>query len=275
MRERRIAETIFLTLALIAVSMALSAQETQVMMPEESEAKARQILQQAIQALGGSAYLNVHDVTCTGRLGQFEHSGNLSGYEKFIDYEILPDKERQENLPKRNLIEVYNGDHGWILDRGGVTEAPEDAIAEFKDGQRKDLDNVLRHRLNEKGMLIRYAGEDIVDLLPADWIELVDSEDRTIRIAVSRSTHLPVRKVTITRDPNSRLRMEETEFYSNYHPLQGIMTPFQIERQRNGQRVYQVFFSECKYNTNPSSALFTKESLDQRWSEVGKKAKKQ
>ena len=36
------------------------------LMPEQSEAKAKQILQQAIQGLGGSSYLNVRDITCTG-----------------------------------------------------------------------------------------------------------------------------------------------------------------------------------------------------------------
>ena len=40
-----------------------AAQDSDQLMPEESAAKAKEILQQAIQALGGPAYLNVHDVT--------------------------------------------------------------------------------------------------------------------------------------------------------------------------------------------------------------------
>ena len=47
-------------------------------------------------------------------------------------------------------------------------------------------------------------------------------------------------------------------------------TPFQITRERNSRKVYQVFFDECKYNTNPPDSLFTKESLDARWAQVGK-----
>lgn len=248
--------------------------DTQVLMPEQSTAKAKELLQQAIQALGGSAYLNVRDSTCTGRLSQFGHSGELNGYEKFIDYNLLPDKDRTENLPKRNLIEVYNGDHGWVLDRGGVTDAPDDVIAQNRDNLKQDLDYVLRHRLTEQGLIFRYAGPDVVDLKEADWVELTDSDGRIIRIALDKYTHLPIRKVVVTRDPKTRLRTEEIEYYSNYHPMVGVQTPFQITRERNGLKVFQVFFDECKYNSGLSDSLFTKESLEERWSQVGKKEKK-
>ena len=86
---------------------------------------------------------------------------------------------------------------------------------------------------------------------------------------------LPIRKVVTTRDPNTRLRSEEIEYYSLYHPLAGVMTPFQITRERNGIKVYQVFFDSCEYNTNISDSLFTKESLDERWAKIGKKQKPQ
>ena len=101
-----------------------AAQEAAVLMPEQSEAKAKQILQQATEALGGSAYLNMRDMTCTGRaepvrtFGRAERLRNRSS----ITLEP-PTKDRTENLPQRNIIEVYNGDKGWTLDRGGVSEA--------------------------------------------------------------------------------------------------------------------------------------------------------
>ena len=248
-------------------------QETTVLMPEQSAAKAKQLMQQAAEALGGAAYLNVHDVTCTAKLSQFGHSGELNGYAKIEDLSILPDKDRTENIPKRNLISIINGDKGWELDRGGVSEAPLTTISQFQDDTKKDLDNILRNRIKEKDMIFRYAGTDIVDLRPVDWVELVDSDNRTIRIAFSQATHLPVRKVVTTRDPNTRLRSEETEYYSNYQPMGGILTPLQITREKNNIKVYQVFFDKCEYNTGLSPQLFTKESLDERWAKVGKKQK--
>lgn len=246
-------------------------QDTTVLMPDQSAAKAKQLLRQAIETLGGNAYLNVKDVTCTLRLGQFGHSGELNGFATVMDYEKPPDKDRTENLPKRNLIEVTNGDKGWVLDRGGVSDAPETTLAQAADNQKKDIDNILRHRLNDKDIIFRYAGPDLVDLKEVDWVELVDKDNRTIRIAIAKSTHLPVRKVVTTRDPNSRLRTEEVEYYSLYHLIDGVMTPFQITRERNNFKVYQAFFDKCDYNTNLSDSLFTKESLEERWQKVGKK----
>ena len=95
----------------------------------------------------------------------------LTGFEKFIDYTQPPFKERQENLPKRNIIQVFNGDKGWELDRGGVTDAPQADLLQFKEDVLKDIDNILRHRIHEPGMILRYGGPDIVDLKQVDWVE--------------------------------------------------------------------------------------------------------
>ena len=249
------------------------AQEDQFLMPEQSAAKARQILDQAVEAMGGNAYLNVHDVTCIGRIGQFDHAGDVTGFGKFIDYTQPPFKERQENLPKRNIIQVYNGDKGWDLDRGGVSDAPKSDVTDFKEETQKDLDNILRKRSHEPGMILRYGGPDIVDLKQAQWVEMVDSDNRTIRIAFADNTHLPIRKTVETRDPRMQRKTEEIEYYSNYHPIDGVQTPFQITRERNQIKIFQVFFDKCDYNTSVADALFTKESLDQRWAQIPNKEK--
>jgi len=258
-------------LSLLAIPAARAQEPTEVLMPEQSAARAKELIQKAVQALGGREYLGVRDATCEGRVGSFGHSGELMGYEKFIDYTKLPDKDRSENLPKRNIIDVKNGDKGWVLDRGGVSEADQRSIDEFQEDIKTDIDNVLRDRWKEPGTILRYLGPDVVDLKEADWIEFVDNENRSIRIAFAQATHLPLRKVIVTRDPNTRMRSETIEYYSNYHPIGGVIQPFQVTRERNGQKIYQAFIEECKFNTNPADSLFTKESLEERWQQVGKK----
>lgn len=270
---RSLTIAIVVALACVAAPARTIAQEPDVLTPDQSSAKAKQILRQAIAGLGGPAYLNVKDLTVEARLGQFDHSGQLRGYAKIIDITQPPLKDRTENLPKRNIIEVRTGDKGWDLDRGGVSEATITDMATYQEDIKKDIDNILRHRLTESGMIFRYAGLDVVDYQESDWVELVDSDNRTFRIAISRSTHLPVRKVVDTRDANTRMRSEEIEYYSNYHPIDGIESPFQITRERNGIKIYQVFFDKFEYNTGVSDSQFTKESLDERWAKVGKKEK--
>ncbi len=251
-----------------------AAQDDEILMPDQSAAKAKQILQAGIDALGGQTYLNVHDVTCTGNISQFDHAGNVTGFGKFIDYSMPPDKERQENLPKRNIIEVYNGKQGWVLDRGGVSVAPASDVQEFQQDNLNDIDNILRHRIHEPGMVFRYAGPDIVQLKQVDWVELTDADNRTIRIAFAQATHLPIQEVVESRDPRTQLAGQETDLFSDYHQIQGIQTAFQLERDRNNMKIFQAFFANCNYNTGLDNSLFTKQSLEERWAKIGKKERK-
>src|SRR5271156_1745348 len=120
---------IVLALACSVASTLATAQEPDVLTPDQSSAKAQNILQQAIGGLGGPAYLNVKDITLEAHFSQFDHSGESRGTVKILDIAIPPDKDRTENLPKRNIIEVRDGSKGWSLDRGGVSEATVTDIA--------------------------------------------------------------------------------------------------------------------------------------------------
>lgn len=244
-----------------------------VLLPAQSAAKARELIKQAIEALGGEAYLSVKDVSCTGRLAQFASQGDLGGYVKIYDYVLLPDKNRTEYSDKHNIIEVNNGDQGWTLDKGGVTDAPPGAGETYLEGLKRNMDQLLRYRLKEEGMVFRYGGSDVVDLRPVDWVEVQDSERRITRMAIEKSTRLPLRAVYITRDAETRQRIEETEYFSNYFVVNGVQTPKQIARERNGRKVYQVFWSGCQYNTALTASFFTREALEQQFAKVGKKKK--
>ena len=66
----------------------------------------------------------------------------------------------------------------------------------------------------------------------------------------------------------------DTYYFSNYHTVQGIQTPLQVARERNGRKFFQVFYDECQYNTGLADSHFTKESLEQRFGELNKGKKK-
>jgi hypothetical protein len=250
------------------------AQDAQVLLPEQSATKAKEVLQEAIQGMGGSAFLNARNFECMGHFSQFGHSQDMTGYETFYDYMMFPDKDRTEFSKKRNIINTFNGDKGWTLDKSGVSPAPESDIKRYLDDLQTSMVYILRSRLNEKGMIYRYSGPDVVDLKEVDWVEILDSQSRTIRIAVAKLTHLPVRKEVSMRDPDTKMKVEEVEIYSNYQTVDGIQVPYSVTRTRNGLKVYQLFYDSCKYNTDMSASLFTKESLEDRWDKVGKKKKK-
>jgi len=262
-----------------------SAQQAETMMPEQSAAKAKQVLKQLISAMGGDAYLQTRETDCTGRLAQFQQNGDLSGYTNFRDYWHLPDKNRTEyevkgakggllgvligSIPFKGgtIIEMYNGEDGWTMDRGGVTEQSAVNIADFKEQTKRDIDNVLRFRLKEEGMLFRYGGMDLVDMKPVEWVELVDREDRTFRYAVLQNSHLLARSIVVTRDETTRERTEEVTSYGNYHMQGQVMAPLQVERKRDGRRLFQAFFDTCSFDQHFPPDFFTKASLEKKYSE--------
>jgi outer membrane lipoprotein-sorting protein len=251
-----------------------AAQNPDTLLPEESEKKARALIGPMIEALGGQAYLHVRESVCEGRLAHFDHNGQLTGYTVFKDYWRYPDKNRTEYSKKGNIIDLYNGDGGWTLDRGGVAEEPASAVSDFQEQVKKDLDNLLRLRLKEAGMVFRYGGSGTVDLRQADWVEIVDAERRTFRIAIDRTTHLPIRSTVITRDDATRERSEEVTIYSLYHAIDGVQIPKQVARDRDARRIFQVFYSECRLNPGLPDEMFTRASLDKHWAETAKKNKK-
>ena len=230
------------------------------------------MLQQAIDALGGSAYLNMRDMTCTGRASQFGHSGELNGFETFINYVEPPTMDRTENLPQRNIIDVYNGDKGWTLDRGGVAEAPVTDLARFQDNVRKDLFNILKNRVHEDGMIFRYAGVDIVDLHEVDWVETGrcrrphHSHRHRARIRI-----FPSAKSFRPAIPKPAMSPKRSSCSRITTPSAGFERPFRSSATATAMKIYQIFFDKCDYNTGLPASLFTKESLDERWEKIGKK----
>lgn len=286
---------VFLVLGLTATQeKSANAQSGQDLMPEQSAAKAKAVLQQVIATLGGSAYLNVRDSDCEGRVAQFGSSGDLSGFTPFRDLWILPAKDRVEYIAKGEhsvlafllgaddlsishggvLVTVFDGDEGWMLDKAGVTAQPEDVTKNFAEQLKSGMNNMLRYRLNEDGMEVRYAGTDLADLKEVEWIEFSDRDHRALRLAVERTTHLPLRWVVEKRDPETRVRTEIATSYTQFISVDGVLTPLSITRAQNGRRVSQTYLTSCKYNTNLSPQLFTRAALEQQAAEVTKKGYK-
>jgi hypothetical protein len=269
------------------------AQNPDTMMPEQSEAKGKQILRDLINGLGGPGYTEARESECSGRRALFGHSGDLTGYIDFNDFRHFPDKARIEYIGKgRNtillsligldgldfahggiVIALYNGDRGWSYDRSGVNELPATSVTDFQEQMKRNIDNLLRFRLNEPGISIRFGGNDTVDLKQVDWVEVTDSEGRKFRLAVNRSTHLLDRAIVSTADPENQQVNDDATIYTNYQLKDSVWTPMQISREHNGRRTAQFFLNTCRFNPGFPQDLFTKDSLQKRGSELVTKKK--
>ncbi len=267
----------------------------QEMLPDQSAARARQVLQQVIAALGGPAYLNARDSQCEGRAAEFGTAGTLMGFTQFRELWLLPDKDRVEYFSKGEhtiagflmgsddllithggaIITVQGADGGWTLDKSGVSDEPEDQVKSFNEQLKSSLNYVLRKRMNEAGMDVQYDGPDLIDMKEAEWIEFNDSDHRNMRLGIDRFTHLPLRWVVTTRDPETRVNTAVTTSYTQYMTLDGIKTPLSVELARNERKLSQTFFNDCKYNSDLAPELFTRSWLEQHAAEVTKKKYKE
>jgi hypothetical protein len=265
----RFGKTIIAAVFMLMICTRTFAQNPDTMDPEQSTAKAKQILRQLIDTLGGQRYLTIKTSQCEGRQAQFGHNGEMSGFTVFKDYWSYPDKRRTDLAKKGNIIDLFIGNEGWTLDRTGVSEEPATAVTDFQEALKRDPNNLLRYRLNEDRLLITYGGNAVVDLRPVDWVEIVDSEERTYRLAVDQSTHLLVRSAVLVKDDMTGERREEVALYTNYQSKDGVQMPMQVSRERDGRKVFQVFYEDCHYNPNLPADFFTKAALEKRSSEVG------
>ncbi len=294
MRVRSVHIAVAIFLACAGSAPRVSAQNPDTMMPEQSVAKGKQILADLINALGGPGYTEVRESQCQGRRVLFGHNGEPTGNIEFAHYRRYPDKDRTEYIGKgRNtilasligldgldfarggiIITLYNGDHGWTFDRSGVSELPESAISDFQEQVKRNVDNLLRLRLKEPGLAIRFGGNDTVDLKQVDWVEVTDSQERKFRLAVDRSTHLLIRSVVVTKDEETQQINEDVSIYSNYQLKDSVWTPLQISREHNGRRAVQIFYDTCKFNPGFSDEIFDKSSLSKQGSQaLAKKSK--
>src|ERR1700677_3446606 len=73
---------------------------------QENAHKAHALLEEAIKALGGQAYLDIHDIQEQGRTYTFYHGRPTSNGIFFWRFLEQPDKERIELTPQRDVAYV-------------------------------------------------------------------------------------------------------------------------------------------------------------------------
>ncbi len=244
---------ILMLLSLAGLSPGLARGQTPA--PDERETHGAKMVQQAIEALGGKAYLSVKDFTLTGRTYSIFH-GTTSGTAPFVVYVKYPDKERQELGKKKESINIYNGDKAWNVDFRGAHPLLPKEIAEYHRAQQYSMDRLLRFELNTHKYRIYFDGTDFVEATKYDIVTLEDAHRHRMSLLLNARTHLPeaLRYRYKAADGSGVDKMES--WVGNYRRVDGIMTPFHREMLRNGERISETFITGVKYNTGLADSLF-------------------
>jgi len=224
---------------------------------QENAHKAKAIIDQGIQALGGSAYLNWKTQTQEGRAYSFHHGEANSVGTQFWRFREFPDQERVELTPKRDVIEIFDGDRGYEVTWRGVRSLEQkEELDPYVRRHHYSLDLVLRTWLDQPGVALFYEGIKVAAQKETEQVTIMNAQNQAVTVNFDMETHLPVRKSFSWRDPTDKQRNVEEEIFDNYREAQGIMTPYDVTRMFNGEMAAQSFLTAANYNVPLDPTLF-------------------
>lgn len=227
---------------------------------DESVQKAYELLNQMIRALGGDAYLNVQTMQSEGRTYGFYHgqpTGMGTVYWRFWEW---PDKERMELTKQRDVIELFTGDKGYEITYKGVGEQDPKELDDYLRRRNHSLEWVVRKWLSAPKTMILYAGTAMVERNLADQVTVLSADNDSVTISIDSRNRLPVKISYSWRDPADREFDDESVVFSNYKPVQGVLTPYATVRNRNGEMANQRFLTSASYNATLAPTLFDPKS---------------
>jgi len=224
-----------------------SAQENPPTALPKIDPKAQVLLERAIQALGGPAFLELKTMTTRGRVYAIEE-GVTAGMAPFESAVQFPDKRHYRLGDKKPVILVNDGDRAWELDKFGQTFQLPGQIRRWKLTVRYGLENLLRLRIHEPGVLIQAGGTDFVDNVPVQAVDIFDAQGAQIKLLLHRQTYLPVRISYRVQDPKTLEWEKYADVYGDYHRFQGIQTPMHVARYLDDERVSETFRTTAKYD---------------------------
>lgn len=237
----------------------------------KAEIRGKKIVDDALAALGGSTYLTMTDRTESGRAYSYYHDqiSGLSIAKIYTKYKtVAPSKsgavlgqiEKEVFGRTEDTSVLFLEGQGWDISWRGSKEMEQDRFDRYRESTLQNVLYIFRQRLQEPGMIFEAQGSDVVDNLPVDLVDITDSEDRVIHVQFHQSTKLPVRQLYKRKDEVTKEQNDEVTLFSRYRDAGGIQWPHQIRRERNGDKVYEIFSETVKINQDLGDSFFTVEA---------------
>jgi hypothetical protein len=237
--------------------------------------KARAVLDQTIETLGGDWYLTYQNKEETGRYYPLYHGRtNSTGipYNYYIEY---PDKDRFEVLrlkdihvipgqidiggvksKKADLVLIHNGDKGYETTyKGTSAQEPED-LQNYLRRREHSLEWIFRKWIRDPSVAWFYDGQSVVDGKECEGVTLLNRQNDSVSVYLDMNTHYPIKISYSWRDPKDKQKNVEDEVYDNYKLVQGIWTAHSITRYYNGETSQQRFINTASYSLKLPDSLF-------------------
>ncbi|SRR5579872_1762556 len=230
--------------------------------------RGKRVIDETVAALGGTNFLHMQDRVEHGRAYSFyrEKLNGLSIAKIYTRYLIRPEppvagflgvRERQAFGKKEDSAVLFTEGQGFDVTFRGARPLPDETLERYRETTLRNVFYILRQRLGEPGLILEFRSSDVVENQPVDIVDITDSDNRTVTVHLNQVTHLPAKQITNRRDPKTRDLIEEVTRFSNYREVSGVQWPHAIQRERNGEKIYQMFSDSVEVNKDLPDNLFT------------------
>ena len=229
--------------------------------PAQRAEKAEEVIQKAIQNLGGEKYLQVK--TQIGR-GKFSviRDGTVISFQSFIDVIVFPDKERTEFKGGGvKSVQTNVGNAGWTFDGDSalIKLQDEKQIENFKRGMRVSLDHLLRGAWRNDATLT-YVGKRAATLGKRnEVVKLTYKDGLVVEFEFAADDGVPQKAVYKHLNTDNE-EIKEEDRYAQFLDFNGIKSPFIIDRFTNGTQSSRINYESIELNKTIPDSIFTKPS---------------
>ncbi len=239
---------------------------------ETRQDRGKRVVNEALQALGGDAFLHMEDRVEFGRAYSFyrEQLTGLSVAKIYTRYVKVPAGQlgvrerdsfgkvdaRSAELKESSAV-LFTADGAWELTYRGARPLEDKRFDNFKDGVLRNVFYILRQRLDEPGMTLYSQGTDFYENRPVEIVDITDAENLTTTVYFDQASKLPVRQVFRRRNPEYKDFDTEVSIFAKYRDIKGVKWPCTILRERNGEKIFEMYSDSVHINENLADSLFT------------------
>jgi hypothetical protein len=227
--------------------------------------KSQQIIDHAIEVMGGEKYLNVQTVIGKGFYTSYR-DGISQIPARFLDYISYPDRERTEFTGAGiRTIQTNAGDTGWMFDGAlkKISDQTPAQVDEFKRTMKTGLEYLLRGFWKKEGGKIAYVGRREAGLAKRnETIRLTYPDGFWIEYEFGAKDYLPAKIIykRTRKDPDTGDQVEVTEedVLLRYITIDGVNAPWVIDHFTNGKQTTRINYESVQYNQRFAENLFAK-----------------
>lgn len=237
---------------------------------ENEEQHGRRLLDEMVKALGGEAWLNKRTVTIEGQTAHFFQGQPTGAVGKYLQqtqfaHGTTPELTRIAFLTsrgtfapgmKKDVIHLWTADNGYEFTYKGRTALPADEVADYMRRRSHSIEEVMRFWVKAPGVMIVYEGSGMRDRRPIDKVTVLSANNDAVTIELDQDTHLPLDRNFEWRNQQFSDHDRDDEVYGDWRAYDGIETPMNITRYRNGDMVDQTFYTRVTFNAPLATELF-------------------